>query len=64
MKNDHDLYKNGDADIPSSIQDRNGEVVLSLCKRCGKGEIELSGSCNYHPNFDGPAEPIGMAMEF
>jgi hypothetical protein len=64
MRNYHDLYKTGDADIPSEIQDRNGEVVLSLCKKCKKGEIELLDHCDYHPNLDGPAEPIGMSMEF
>lgn len=42
---EHDLYKTGDADAPSVIKDSNGEVVLGLCRRCGKGECELSGPC-------------------
>lgn len=37
----HDLYKDGDADIPKQITDSNGQVVLSLCKRCNKAECEL-----------------------
>jgi len=37
----HDLYKTGDADAPESIRDRNGEVALALCRRCGKGERDL-----------------------
>jgi hypothetical protein len=45
----HDLYKTGDADIPAAIRavimDSNSEVVLSLCRRCGKGERELDGPC-------------------
>lgn len=41
----HDLYKDGDPDAPDSIKDRNGEVVLGLCKACGRGEIELSEPC-------------------
>lgn len=36
---DHDLYKTGDSGIPQSILDGNNEVVLSLCRRCGKGEV-------------------------
>ncbi len=41
----HDLYKTGDADAPSQILDRNGHVALSCCRRCGRGEIELSQEC-------------------
>lgn len=41
----HDLYKDGDAGLPSSILDANGQVVLGLCKRCGRGEVELSEPC-------------------
>lgn len=42
---DHDLYTNADADKPSAICDRNGDVVLRLCKRCHRGEIELEEPC-------------------
>lgn len=38
----HDLWKTRDAGKPSQILDRNGEVALDLCKRCGKAEAELS----------------------
>ena len=41
----HELYKTGDADAPSQLLDRNGEVVLAQCRRCGCGEIELSQPC-------------------
>lgn len=41
----HDLYKDGDADLPEAILDRNGQVVLGMCKICHKGEIELSEPC-------------------
>lgn len=37
----HDLWKDGDLFIPPSITDRNGDVVLDLCKKCGRGEQEL-----------------------
>jgi hypothetical protein len=30
----HDLYKDGDENIPEVILDRNGQVVLSVCKIC------------------------------
>lgn len=42
----HDLYKTGDADAPEVIKDRNGEVVLGMCRKCGKGEAELVESCD------------------
>ena len=42
----HDLFATGDADAPSVIRDRNGEVVLDLCRRCGKCESQLlEGGC-------------------
>ena len=42
---EHDLYETGDPDAPDVVKDRNGEVVLGLCRRCGRAEIELSESC-------------------
>lgn len=41
----HDCYETGDADAPESIKDRNGEVTLGLCRRCGRAEGELSEPC-------------------
>lgn len=38
---DHVLYQDGDADVPERIQDRNGQVALSMCKKCGAAESEL-----------------------
>lgn len=37
----HDLYTDADPARPDVICDSNGQVTLSLCKRCGKGEAEL-----------------------
>ncbi|MCR4301607.1 MAG: hypothetical protein NUV51_08345 [Sulfuricaulis sp.] len=45
MPAQHDLYKTGDDDAPLQIKDRNGDVVLGLCRRCGRGEIELDQPC-------------------
>jgi len=42
----HHLYQTGDADAPDAIKDRNGEVVLGLCRRCGMGEAELGEFCH------------------
>ena len=42
---EHVLYKTGDPDAPEIIKDRNGEVVLGLCKVCGRIELELNGPC-------------------
>lgn len=41
----HDLYTDNDSNIPASICDRNGQVALGMCKRCGRAEIELSEPC-------------------
>lgn len=43
---DHNLYREGDPGAPDSIKDRNGEIVLGLCKRCGRGEAELTEPCS------------------
>ena len=40
----HELYQTGDS-CPDVILDDNGEVVLGMCKKCGKAEIELSEPC-------------------
>jgi len=41
----HVLYQKGDKNIPSQLLDVNGDVVLSMCKICGKAESELSQEC-------------------
>jgi len=47
---EHVLYETGDKDAPESIKDSNGEVVLGLCRKCWRGEIELAEPC-------GPRQP-------
>ena len=46
----HVLYTDADKDRSDVICDSNGQVVLGLCKRCGKGEAELT-------NEDGTPSP-------
>lgn len=46
----HDLYKTGDKDAPAAILDRNGAVVLGLCRRCGQGEADLTPTCDQGAN--------------
>lgn len=41
----HQLYSNQDLDAPDFIKDRNGDVVLALCKICGRGEHDLEKGC-------------------
>lgn len=41
----HVLFTDEDNAAPKAIYDRNGNVVLGLCKLCGKGEAELSEPC-------------------
>lgn len=38
----HECYTDADKDRPMSICDSNAQVVLSLCKNCGRGEAELA----------------------
>lgn len=49
----HTLYKTNDPEAPATISDRNGEVILSLCKVCGKAAGELGEPCH------APAVPQG-----
>lgn len=44
----HVIFKTGDEDAPRQILDHNGDVVLALCRNCGRGEVELDD----HPNCD------------
>lgn len=40
----HRVWKNTDSDsynAPEAIKDRNGDIVLGLCRDCGAGECEL-----------------------
>lgn len=44
----HRYYKTGDKYVPKVICDRNGEVVLQMCKKCGQAESELTSDyCPY-----------------
>lgn len=37
----HVLFKKGDFNLPEIVLDRNGDVVLDLCRFCWRGEQEL-----------------------
>lgn len=41
----HVFYKTQDKDRPDAICDKNGEVVLKLCRICGGTEITLPTNC-------------------
>ena len=41
----HKLYETGDDGTPASILDRNGEVVLTLCKVCRGAEGAMPTDC-------------------
>ncbi len=41
----HVLYETSDEDAPDCVKDRNGDVVLGLCRTCGRAEVELSEPC-------------------
>lgn len=56
MTHNHDLYQDGDANVPDSIKDQNGHVALDLCKRCGRAEVDLDTPCVAHG--DQPASAL------
>ena len=58
----HDLYKDGDADAPDSIKDRNGQVVLGLCRKCGRAESELSEPCSPRPEAREEAKELATRI--
>lgn len=41
----HIFYEDKDLDKPDQILDRNGEVVLALCKKCGCCEGAMTTDC-------------------
>jgi len=45
----HDLYQSGDGDAPEAVKDRNGEVALDQCRRCGQAEGDLLRDCPGDP---------------
>lgn len=45
MTHEHSFVQTGDLDSFPQIQDRNGEVVLSYCRICQKGEGQLLPDC-------------------
>jgi hypothetical protein len=55
----HDLYKTGDPGVPDSITDGYGEVVLGLCRRCGRAEVELDEPCIVENPGDPNASLVG-----
>ncbi len=42
---EHQLYKDGDPNIPEVLCDRDGRVALAQCKVCGQAEGDLEDSC-------------------
>lgn len=58
----HDLWKTRDIGKPQAILDRNGEVVLALCKRCGKAESDLTAeNCTPVEKYNPLAGPCNVA---
>lgn len=42
----HTLYEQGDRNIPAAALDVNHDVVLKVCKECGRVESELQTACD------------------
>ena len=60
---EHDLYTDRDKDRPEIICDRNGQVVLGLCKRCGKAEAQLDEPCIAVARVVISSRPVQNALE-
>lgn len=43
----HELFETGDPGCPEQALDRNGEVVLGVCKNCGRVEADLAEPCDH-----------------
>ena len=43
----HELFQTGDPDCPEQALDWTGEVVLGVCKNCGRVEAELDEHCDH-----------------
>jgi hypothetical protein len=61
---EHDLYVDSDLNKPRSILDSNGQVTLDLCKRCGKGEAELTEPCVRSDSWYGLILKLGCMFDF
>lgn len=45
----HQLWEKGDAGLPTVLTDRNGDVVLGMCRVCGQAEGDLADVCPARP---------------
>lgn len=45
---EHTFFHRQDAGVPKAILDRNGDIVLQMCKACGQAEAELTKACPAH----------------
>lgn len=41
----HDIYKQGDKDVPDCLKNQHEEVVLDQCRACGQAEGDLESDC-------------------
>lgn len=62
MTEKHQLYTEADNDAPDSIKNAQGEIVLGLCKKCGKAERELETSCTPATQIDNSKERESAAQ--
>jgi hypothetical protein len=58
----HILWSDEDYDPPTSILDGHGQVVLALCKNCGKGEADLAAVCPNPPKLPSTFSERGLAI--
>lgn len=56
----HQLWEKGDAGLPTVLTDRNGDVVLGMCRVCGQAEAELEDTC---PGYEWPEGARALAGE-
>lgn len=57
---EHQLWAKGDPGLPTVLTDRNGDVVLGMCRVCGQAEAELEDTC---PGYEWPEGARALAGE-
>ena len=53
----HQLWAKGEPGLPEAVTDRNGDVVLGMCRVCGQAEAELEDAC---PGYKWPEGSVAL----
>lgn len=59
----HVFWKKGDTGLPDCLTDRNGDIVLGMCKVCGQAEADLADSCPIIPENKWPDGAVALVWD-